>query len=37
MKLKAVVQKFQQEYEIDPTKVNVFSRDLMRIDVGLII
>ena len=25
------------EYEIDPSKFNVFSRDMFRIDIGLII
>ena len=26
-----------EEYEIDPSKFNVFSRDMFRIDIGLII
>ena len=36
-KLSAAMNKFQTEYDVDPTQVYVFGRDMTRIDVGLII
>ena len=36
-KMATLEQRFQKEYEIDPSQFQVFSRDAMRVDVGLMI
>lgn len=36
-KMREVFRKEAAEFDLDPTKINVFSRDAMRVDIGLII
>ena len=36
-KIRKIQDKFEEDYEIDPSQYYVFSRDLMRVDVGLLI
>lgn len=36
-KMASIEQRFQTEYEVDPSQFQVFSRDAMRVDVGLVI